>query len=138
MPSTASTAREQLRERRALRPQVAPVGVDVLAQQRDLAHAVGGEPLGLGDELGERPGDLAAARGGHDAVRAAAVAADGDLHPGLVLARPLHRQVAGEALELEVALGGERVRGEELGQLVDLARAEGDVDERELAEDLAP
>jgi hypothetical protein len=39
----------------------------------------------------------------------------------------------GEALELEVALRGERVAGEELGELVDLSRAEGDVDERELA-----
>ena len=53
-----------------------------------------------------------------------------------MLARAPHRQVAREALELEVALGGERVGGEELGQLVDLARAEGDVHERELAEDL--
>ena len=50
----------------------------------------------------------------------------------------LARQVAGEALELEEALGGERVAGEELGELVDLAGAEGDVDERELAEDLRP
>ena len=52
------------------------------------------------------------------------------------VARPLGRQVAGEALELEEALGGEAVGGEELGELVDLAGAEGDVDERELAEDL--
>jgi hypothetical protein len=44
--------------------------------------------------------------------------------------------MAGEALELEVALGGDAVGGEELGELVDLTRAEGDVDERELAEHL--
>ena len=50
--------------------------------------------------------------------------------------RALGRQVAGEALELEEALGGERVAGEELGELVHLAGAEGDVDERELAEHL--
>ena len=50
--------------------------------------------------------------------------------------RALGGQVAGEALELEEALGGERVAGEELGELVDLAGAEGDVDERELLEDL--
>ena len=54
----------------------------------------------------------------------------------LELAGALGRQVAGEALELEVALRGERVGGEELGELVDLAGAEGDVDERELAEDV--
>ena len=46
------------------------------------------------------------------------------------------RQVAGEVLELEVALGAQRVGVEELGQLVDLARAEGDVDEGEALEDL--
>ena len=46
------------------------------------------------------------------------------------------RQVPGEVLELEVALGAERVGVEELGQLVDLARAEGDVDEGEAPEDL--
>ena len=98
--------------------------------------AVGGEPAALRHELGERAGDLAPARRGHDAERALHVAADGDLHPGLHVARALRRQVAGEALELEEALGGERVRGQELGQLVDLPGAERDVDERELAEDL--
>ena len=48
----------------------------------------------------------------------------------------LHRQMAGEVLELEVALGGQRVGGEELGQAADLPGAEGDVDEREALEDL--
>ena len=52
------------------------------------------------------------------------------------VARALGRQVAGEALELEEALGGERVAGQELGELVDLAGPERDVDERELAEHL--
>ena len=65
-----------------------------------------------------------------------AVAADADLHPALELARALRRQVAGEALELEVALRGQRVAREELGQLVHLARAERDVDEREALEHL--
>ena len=127
---------QQLGERPAVRTQVAPVGVDVLAEQRDLARAVGDLGADLLDELVERPRHLAPARGGHDAVRAAAVAADRDLHPGLELAGALGRQVAGEALELEVALRAERVGGQELGELVDLARAEGDVDERELAEDV--
>jgi hypothetical protein len=44
--------------------------------------------------------------------------------------------MAREALELKIALSCERVGGQELGQLVDLAGAEGDVDERELAEDV--
>src|SRR4051794_18242076 len=127
---------QQLGEGAALGTQVAPVGVDVLAQQGDLARAVGDLGADLVDELVERPRDLQPARGGNDAVRAAAVAADRDLHPGLELARALGRQVAGEALELEVALRGQRVGGQELGELVDLAGAEGDVDERELAEDV--
>ena len=42
----------------------------------------------------------------------------------------------GEVLELEVALRGERVRGQELRQAVDLPGPEGDVDEREALEDL--
>ena len=44
--------------------------------------------------------------------------------------------MAGEALELEVALGGQRVAGQELRQLVDLAGAERNVDEREAREHL--
>ena len=52
MPSIASTRAEQLREpdpRRAR--QVAPVAVDVLAEQGHLANAVGGQRLGLADQL---------------------------------------------------------------------------------------
>ena len=127
---------EQLGERRSLGPQVAAVGVDVLAQQRELADAVGDQPAPLLDQLRERTRDLAPARRRDDAVGAVAVAPDRDLHPGLHLAGALGRQVAGEALELEVALRGERVRRQELGELVHLAGAERDVDERELAEDL--
>ena len=128
---------QQRGERRALAAaHRAAVGVDVLAQQRDLDDAVVHHVAHLGDELVVRPVDLAAARGGHDAVRALHVAAGRDLHPALELAGALGRQVAGEALELEEALGGQRVAGQELGQLVDLAGAERDVDEREVAEDL--
>ena len=59
-----------------------------------------------------------------------------DLHPAPGTRARACRQVAGEALELEVALRGERVAREELRELVDLAGAERDVDERELAEHL--
>src|ERR671912_705841 len=48
----------------------------------------------------------------------------------------LHRQVACEALELEEALGRQRLARQELRELRHLARAEGDVDEREALEDL--
>ena len=53
----------------------AVIGVDVLADQRDLAHAGIGEPLDLGDDLGDRPRDFGAARIGHDAEGAELVAA---------------------------------------------------------------
>ena len=59
-----------------------------------------------------------------------------DLQPGLVLALALHRQMAGEVLELEVALSRRRVGGEELCEPTRSGRAEGDVDEREPLEDL--
>jgi hypothetical protein len=126
----------QQRGERRPRPRAAPVGVDVLAQQRHLAHPVGGQTAHLGDELVRRPRDLATARRGHDAVRADHVAAGGDLHPALELAGALGGKVAGEALELEEALGGDRVAGEELTELVELARPEGDVDVGELPEDV--
>ncbi len=116
--------------------QVPPVAVDVLPQQRHLAHPVGGEGLGLGDQLGRVAADLAPPGRGDDAVGADAVAALGDLQPALELALAPGRQVAGEVLELEVALGTERFGVEELGQLVDLAGTEGDVDEREALENL--
>ena len=116
--------------------QVAPVGVHVLAEQRDLPHAVAGEALDLGEQLGRRARLLAAACRRHDAVRADAVAPLGDLEPCLELARALHRQMPGEALELEEALRADRVRGQELGEAADLPRPEGDVHEREPLEDL--
>src|SRR3954468_4407342 len=94
------------------------------------------ELLDLSDQLVRRPAHLAPARRRHDAVGAHAVAADADLHPGLEVALALHREMAGESLELEEALGRDAVAREELGELRHLPRAEGDVDERELLEHL--
>ena len=54
---------------------LAVIAVDVLADQRDLAHARVGKPLGLGDDLCDRPRHLGAARVGHDAEGAELVAA---------------------------------------------------------------
>ena len=51
--------------------EVAAVGVDVLAEQRDLGDAVGGQGVDLVDDVGERPADLAAPHGRHDAEGAA-------------------------------------------------------------------
>src|SRR5205807_6112132 len=70
------------------------------------------------------------------AIGAGAVAADADLNPPLELSCTLGRQAAGEPLELEEPLRGQRVAGEELGDLMNLARAERDIDEREALEHL--
>ena len=127
----------ELRER-GLLPlrQVATVGVHVLSEQRDLAHAVVRQAPDLVHELRGRTAHLPAAGRGDDAVGAGAVAADRNLDPGLELALSPGRQVAGEPLELEEPLRAEAVAGEELGELGHLARPEGDVHEREALEDL--
>ena len=54
---------------------LAVIGVDVLAEQRDLAHARAGERSRLGDDCRDRPRDFGAARIGHDAEGAELVAA---------------------------------------------------------------
>ena len=52
IPSIRVDPAQQLGEADArLLRQVAAVAVDVLAEQRHLAHAVGGQRLGLGDQL---------------------------------------------------------------------------------------
>src|SRR5205823_7757694 len=84
-----------------LREQVAAVRVDVLAEQSDLAHAVAGEPLDLGDDLARPSALLAAAHRRDDAIGALRVAAHRDLHPRLEAALAVHRQIAREAALVE-------------------------------------
>jgi len=140
---------EQARETRALpaapsrraggqrrRGQVPAVGVHVLAEERHLAHAVAGHLANLLHQLLEWTADLTAARGRHDAVRAHAVAADADLQPALERALAPGRETAGEALELEISLGGEGVAGQELREAMHLPGPERHVHEREALEDL--
>ena len=137
MPSTRVDAREELGERDpVLGWEVTPEAVDVLAQERHLANALRSHSLGLRDQLRGLAASLAAPSLGHDAVGADAVAALRDLKPSLELALALVGQVAGEVLELEIALSRQRVGGQELGQPVDLSGTEGDVDEWEPLEDL--
>src|SRR5581483_6609598 len=45
----------------------AMIGVHILPDQRDLAHPGAGQPLGFLDDFPHRPGNLRAARIGHDA-----------------------------------------------------------------------
>src|ERR1039458_7520530 len=93
----------------ARRRQVAPIGVHVLAEQRHLAHTVGGHRPNLRHELARWPADLAPTRRRNDAVGAGAIAPHADLHPSLERALPARRQMTGEPLKLEVPLRGERV-----------------------------
>src|SRR5581483_10853896 len=53
----------------------AVIGVDVLAEQRDLARATGDQRLRFGDDLRHRPRELGAARVGHDTEGTELVAA---------------------------------------------------------------
>ncbi len=83
----ARSARPPRRQR-----EVTAVGVHVLAEQRDLGDAGGGEPLDLGDEGVERAADLRPPHGRHDAERAGVVASDLDRDPRAVALLALRGQ----------------------------------------------
>ncbi len=120
--------------------QIASVAVDVLTEQGDLADTFAGEPLDLGDDIGERTADLGAAHGGNDAERARVVAADLDGDPGVVGGLAARRQRAGEhGLVVEHCLVedlGDRAAvtslGDQFGRSMHVVRAEHDVDVRRL------
>jgi hypothetical protein len=82
--------------------QVPPVGVDVLAQQRDLHHPVGGQLLDLSHHLGEGPAGLGPADRRHDAERAVVVTPDLDGDPTGPTLFPAYRHGRGERLFLRV------------------------------------
>ena len=75
----------QFRQQCLQQPQVAQVLAvrsRILADQQQLAHALAGQPPGLGHEVARWPGDERAAEGGDGAEAAAAVAPGGDLERG--------------------------------------------------------
>ena len=142
-------AREQLPERPG--PAVgsfAVIGVDVLADQRDLAHAGLGEPLDLGDDLHDRPRRFGAARIGHDAERAELVAAFLHGDEGRYAARA--RRLAARRRELvELVLDRKlgvdhgalaafalRARAQRRGKAVIALRPDHEIDRRRAADDL--
>src|SRR3954462_3432248 len=105
---------------------VAAVGVDVLAEQRQLLHARAREALDLGQDLVGPAGHLAAAHRRHDAVRADRVAAHRDLHPGLEAALAVERQPPRESSLLgdpeRAALDALAAGAEPLAEVTDRAR----------------
>ena len=116
--------------------QVAAPRVHVLAEQRDLLDAVGGEARHLGDDLAGPAALLAAPDRRDDAVRALRVAAHRHLHPGAERALAVHRQVAGEVLVRAEAAARRVAPGPDpLAEVRDRARPEGDVDLRVELED---
>ena len=110
-----------------VRQEVAAPRVDVLAEQRQLAHALLRELRHLGEDVAGPAADLAAAHGGDDAVRARRVAAHRDLHPRLEAPLAVHRQRGGElalvARPPRPALDAEAARAEPLAEMRDRARA---------------
>ncbi len=86
-----------------LRRQVVPVGVHVLAEERDLPEALRRDAPGLVDDVVERAAALRAATERHDAVGAGLVAAVDDrqprAHAGVALDRPAGHGVRSRAGE---------------------------------------
>ncbi len=137
-PSISPQARSSLREGLPV-AELHAVGVDVLAQQGDLADALGDQRLDLGEDLAGPAVLLLAAQRGDDAERAGVVAADRDRHPGGVRRVALGRQRRGEHLErledLDLRLLLHPRPLQQHRQRADVVGAEDDVDVRRLARD---
>jgi hypothetical protein len=124
----------------------AMIGIDVLADQRDLAHARVGETLDLGQDVHHRPRHFCPARIGHDAERAELVAAFLHGDEGGYAARA-DRLAAWRLEEAELildrklgvdhgalALGA----GEQMGEAMVALRPDHEIDHRRAADDLLP
>ena len=111
---------------------LAAVGVDVLAQQRDLLDALVGQARHLGQHFLERAAELLAAGVGHDAVGAVLAAALHDRDEGRRALDPRRRQMVelldlGEA-DVDLRAAGALAGLEHLRQAVQRLRAEDHVD----------
>jgi len=138
-------ATQEIRKRR--RPAAltrAVISVDVLADQRDFAHAGGGEPLDLVNDAGDGTRRFGAPRVGNDAERAELVAAllhgyeSGDAATARCRCRR-RRHVIELVVDREFGVDhfGATLRpGEKRRQPVVILRPDHDVDERCAADDL--
>src|SRR5690606_15465945 len=125
--------KDVVKAHRSARTETLAVGVDRLAEKRDLLHAVGNERAALIDDLAHGAADLRSARAWHDAVRAGHVAAAHDGDVGLVRVRPeiaLAHEVD-RLLEIERRdLPSPSRLEDELGDAEELARSADDPDPR--------
>ena len=85
-----------------LAKEIATVGVNVLAQKRNLAHALTHEPGHLVDNLLEGTALLATTDVRHDAVRTKVVAARHDGHPRVILRLAVPRHTHGVGILMVV------------------------------------
>src|SRR5579883_781852 len=118
--------------------EVPPPRVHVLAEQRHLLDALGGELRHLGEDVARTPALLPPAHRRDDAVRAGRVAAHRHLHPRLERPLPVGRQRGRERAVLEPeapARDARASRPEPVAEVRDRAGPEGDVDAREELED---
>lgn len=115
-----------------LAKEIATVGVNVLSQQRNLAHALTHKPGNLVDNLLEGTTLLTTTDVRHDAVRAEVVAARHDRHPGVILrlAMPRHTHGVGilMLIRTDMALAIQKRLGDKLGHVSNGMGAENDVD----------
>ena len=122
----------------------AVIGVDVLPDQRDLAHAIVGKPHHVVDDFCDRPRDFRAARIRHHAEGAELVAAflHGDERRDAARADRLRlwrRQKTELVLDREFGLQRAAMAfgaGKQLRQMMIALRADHDVDDRRAADDL--
>ena len=138
-PSMSAARPQELRERAAI-AELDAVRVDVLAEQRHLQHAVGGERRHLGEHVAGAPVALGAAQRRHDAERAGVVAAHRDRHPAGVGRLAPRGQRGREDLERlgDLDLRGGVVPGplQQHRERVHVVGAEDDVDPRRPPHDL--
>ena len=122
------TARSKAR----LAKQIATIRVNILAQQRYLAHALAYQAGNLVNNLLEGAALFATAHVRHDAIGAEIIAARHDGHPGVILGLAMPRHAHGIRVLMligaDMTLAIQERLGNELGHMSDGMCTEDDVD----------
>ena len=115
-----------------LAKEVTTVGVNVLAQQRNLTHALTHQTCHLVDNLLEGTALLTTTDVRHDAVRAEVVAARHDGHPSVILRLAVPRHTHGVGILMliraDMALAIQKRLGDKLGHVSNRMRTKNHVD----------